>query len=364
MFYTTISMLVYFKTKKNDVKFWVNVITVMLLFGLVFASRKSISEAIHELRNINAILLTLIVPIQAVSYYAIARLYIDHFKTQGDHIALKKMYIIALELNFVNVVFPSGGVSGFGYLSYRLKKEGISAGKTSLANMLKYMLVFLAFICILFLGVFMLALRQKTNPLVMLIASSVTLVTVFSIGIGSYIVSSKRRINAFVGWLPSAINKISSIFRHKKSKQLIDMHRLEIVLDELHQEFIIIRKNPLALKKPFLWALLFNAMELLTIYIVYLAFGSWINPGAVILAYAVANIAGLVAILPGGVGVYEGLMTAVLVSTGIDKGLALSATVVYRVLLMSIFLPLGFYFYRKNFTKSQEDNHIHTRVVH
>ena len=348
-------MLRYLKTKKRDVKFWVNIITIILLFGLVFISRKSISEAVHELGNVNAIFLALIIPVQGVSYYAIARLYKDYFKTQGDEVSLRTMYTVALELNFVNVVFPSGGVSGFGYLSYRLKKEGISAGKTSLANMLKYMLVFLAFICFLFLGVFMLALRQKTNPLVMLIASSVTLVTIFSIGVGVYIVNSKKRINAFVGWLPSAINKVSSLFRQKKKKQLIDMHRLEMALDELHQEFVLIRKNPLALKKPFLWALLFNAMELLTIYVVYLAFGSWINPGALIVAYAVANIAGLIAILPGGVGIYEGLMTAVLVSTGIDKGLALSATVVYRVLLMSLFLPIGFYFYRKNFARARND---------
>ena len=57
-------------------------------------------------------------------------------------------------------------------------------------------------------------------------------------------------------------------------------------------------------------------------------------------------MAGLLAVLPGGVGVYEGLMTAVLTASGIPKALALSATVVYRILNMLLFLPPGFVLYQ------------------
>jgi uncharacterized protein (TIRG00374 family) len=95
------------------------------------------------------------------------------------------------------------------------------------------------------------------------------------------------------------------------------------------------------------WAFLLNLTEILTVYLVYVAFGELVNPGAVIIAYAVANFAGLIAVLPGGVGVYEGLMTAVLTSAGVNKALALSATVIYRVLQMIVFLPIGYYFYHK-----------------
>jgi uncharacterized protein (TIRG00374 family) len=79
-----------------------------------------------------------------------------------------------------------------------------------------------------------------------------------------------------------------------------------------------------------------------------------VNPGAIIVAYAVASMAGLVAVLPGGVGVYEGLMTAILASAGIPKALALSATLVYRVLTMVIFLPIGFILYQIALRKNDE----------
>lgn len=98
-----------------------------------------------------------------------------------------------------------------------------------------------------------------------------------------------------------------------------------------------------------------NFTEILTIFIVYLSFGELVNPGAIIIAYAVANVAGLVAVLPGGIGVYEGLMTAVMASAGIEKGLALSATVVYRVFNMGLFLPVGYILYNRALNNNHVD---------
>jgi uncharacterized protein (TIRG00374 family) len=95
------------------------------------------------------------------------------------------------------------------------------------------------------------------------------------------------------------------------------------------------------------YALLASIKEVLTIYVVYIAFGEWVNIGAVIIAYAVANFAGLVSILPGGIGIYEALMTAVLAAGGIPAALSLPVTVMYRILSMAIQLPVGFFFYQR-----------------
>ncbi len=84
---------------------------------------------------------------------------------------------------------------------------------------------------------------------------------------------------------------------------------------------------------------------------VFVAFGHWINPGSVILAYAVANFAGLVSVLPGGVGIYEALMTAVMVAGGVPAALSLPVVVMYRVLSTIMQLPPGYYLYHKNLQK-------------
>src|SRR6202007_1301767 len=98
---------------------------------------------------------------------------------------------------------------------------------------------------------------------------------------------------------------------------------------------------------PFWYALLANVTEVLALYVVYLAFGQYVNVGAVILAYAVANFAGLISVLPAGIGIYEGLMTAVLAATGFPAKISIPVTLMYRVINMFIQLLPGYYFYQK-----------------
>src|SRR6185369_16914036 len=96
-----------------------------------------------------------------------------------------------------------------------------------------------------------------------------------------------------------------------------------------------------------LYALVADATEIAAVYVVYIAFGEWVNIGAVILAYGIANFAGLVSVLPGGIGIYEALMTTVLAATGVPARLSLPVTVMYRVLNSLIQLPPGYYFYHQ-----------------
>ncbi len=333
------------KHLKRDFKFWLNVITLAALAFLVVISWDQIREAFSDLSQLNLWVLVLIIPAQLLSYFAIARLYKDFFDAQGDAITLREMFKVTLELNFVNHVFPSGGVSGFSYLSIRLKALGISTSKSTLAQILRFALTFISFILLLLLALVLLAFDGTTSPLIVLICSTIIGSTIFGSAVGVFIISKARRIKAFVSWLPKALNYV---FKHfKKGSEIINMNKVEATLEDLHDDYKTISKNMQLVKRLLVWALLLNILEIVTIYIVYIAFGSLINPGALIIAYAVANFAGLIAILPGGVGVYEGLMTAVLASAGVPKALALSATVVYRILTMALFLPVGYVFYNR-----------------
>lgn len=338
------------KHLKLDFKFWVNVFTFIALGFLVVISWEQIVEAFSSLSSLNLFALIFLLPLQALSYFAVARLYKDFFDAQGDRIPMRTMCKIALELNFVNHVFPSGGVSGFSYLSIRMKQLGVSTSKSTLAQILRFALTFISFIAILLLGMVVLALGKNTSPLIVLISSTIIFSTIAGASVGIFIISKAKRIKAFIGWLPKFLNAIGRYF--KKDTEIISMQRVERVLEDLHSDYKALSRDMKLIKWLLVWALVINMAELLTIYTVYIAFGSFINPGALIIAYAVANFAGLIAVLPGGVGVYEGLMTATLASAGVNKGLALSATVVYRIFTMSFFLPIGYYFYHQAIKKS------------
>jgi uncharacterized protein (TIRG00374 family) len=142
------------------------------------------------------------------------------------------------------------------------------------------------------------------------------------------------------------LNKLIQVVR-PKHPETINIARARVTFDELHENYMLFRNKLPELKRPFLYALVANLTEVLAVYAVYVAFGEWINLGAIILAYAIANFAGFVSVLPGGVGVYEALMTGVLVVAGVPAALSIPVVVMYRVLNTAIQLPPGFYFYHK-----------------
>ncbi len=332
---------------KTDFKFWLNIFTFAALAFLLYISWDQIVEAFHNIESLKIWALLLMIPIQGFSYFAVAKFYKSFFDKQGEDLKLWELYKISLELNFVNHVFPSGGVSGFSYLSLRLKQLGVSTAKSTLAQLIRFALTFISFLALLLFAVFALSLSASAGGLIILISSIITLGTIFGAAVGIYIISSPSRIKAFVGWLPKAVNFVAKRFKRDKNSSLINIAKVEGTLEDLHKDYKVLSQDMPLVKNLLKWGLLINISEVLTVYMVYIAFGELINPGALIIAYAVANFAGLVAILPGGVGIYEGLMTATLASAGVPRALALSATVIYRVLSIIFFLPIGYFFYHK-----------------
>ena len=331
---------------KKNWKLILNVLTFGLLALAIFLVRHDIGRALQDLGRINAIALLLIIPLQFQNYAAYAHLYQEFLKILGRKLDFKLMYKVALEMNFVNHVFPSGGVSGFSYFAARLKPEGVTAAQSTLTQTMRFVLTFASYVFLLFIGLFLLALGGSASNMTILIACSLAFLTVFVIIAGTYIVSSKSRIKAAIKGLTQLVNKVLHVVR-PSHPETISLKRVEKVGNETHENYKILKEKLPQLRTPFFYSTLANITELATIYVVYIAYGQYVNPGAVIIAYALANFAGLIAVLPGGIGVYEGLMAAVLVSAGVPAGLAISVTVMYRVINLALGLPVGYYFYHK-----------------
>jgi len=336
---------------KKDWKFWLNIITIVALVALVVVSRKQIGDAFHTFVDLNFIWLVMMIPLQLLNNFAYAKLYQDNLNNLGEKVKTSTLFLVSFELNFVNHVFPSGGLSGFSYLSLRLKREGVPTAKTTLVQLLRFALTFVSFLGILLVGMVMLAFSNRTSSFIILLCSAIVFLTIFGTFVGIYIIGDEGRIRAFVGFLPRVLNKIARRFR-KRGTNIIDIEKVESTMTDLHKDYEFLSRDWRRLKMPLFWAFIVNLTDLATVYVVYLAFGHAVNPGAVIIAYAVANFAGLVAILPGGVGIYEGLMTATLASAGVPRALALSATLVYRVLYMILFLPPGYFLYQRALKQS------------
>lgn len=327
-------------------KIIVTIVTFVALAGLIYAVRDQIVQSIHNLDRINTWALWLMLPLQFVNYLAYSKLYIGLLRILGERLRFRPMFRVMMELNFVNNVFPSGGVSGFSYFSLRMKDAEVSTAKSSLVHLMRLVLVFISFQILLFVGLICLAVGGQAGGMVLLVGGSLATLVLTGSFVIAYVIGSQRRINSFFGFVTKTVNRIIHIVR-PKHPETINVAKAKKSFEELHENYMLIKVDYKVLKRPLLWALLANLAEVLTIYTVYVAFGQYVNPGAVILAYAVANFAGFISVLPGGVGIYEALMTGVLAASGVSPGISIPVTVMYRILNMLIQLPPGYYFYNK-----------------
>ncbi|HET7320261.1 MAG TPA: flippase-like domain-containing protein, partial [Candidatus Saccharimonadales bacterium] len=326
---------------KRNWKLIVNIITLAALAILVYAIRHQLGQTLRDLHRINIWILLLIIPIEALNYHGQARLYERLFTTVGNKLSYRTLYRVALELNMVNHVFPSGGVTGLSYFNLRVRRYGIRAGKASLVHALKLALTFLSFEALLLVGMFILAAAGRASNLTIFIGTSLTTLLLVGTLVFTYIIGSKTRINQVLTALTRLLNRLIRLVR-PSTAETISIAQARNAFDEVHDTYQEFRNRRQELQAPFLYALLMNATEVAAVYVVFAAFGHWINVGAVILAYAIANFAGLVSVLPGGVGVYEALMVGIMSSAGVPAALTLPVIVMYRVANTLVQIPLGY----------------------
>lgn len=335
-------------------KLILNLVTLAALLILVYVLRHQLGATIGNLKRVNAWALLLIIPVEALNYHAQAKLYQGLFGMVGNKLSYKFLFKTSLELNFVNHVFPSGGVTGISYFSLRLRSgDKLTGGKATLIHIVKLGLTFVSFELLIVFGLFCLAIMGRVNNLVILVAGSLsTLLLVGTIGF-AYLVGSKHRINNFFTNVTIGLNRLIHLVR-PHYPETINIDRARRLFDDFHNNYEEVKASYRRLGGPFCYALLANVTEVLALYVVYIAFGHLVNIGAVILAYAIANFAGVISVLPGGVGVYEALMTAVLASTGVPAGVSLPVTVMYRVVNTLIQIPPGYYLYQQTLRRGEQ----------
>lgn len=325
----------------------VNIAVVLALAGLAFAVRGDLVSTVANLDHVNTYYLFLLLPVEFLNYDAQARLYRSMYGVLDEKLRYWFSFKLALELNFINQVFPSGGVSGIAYFSAKMRGHGKSGSRAFLVQIMKLMLTFLSFELVLAVGLIILASAGHASRLVILFAGVLTTAILAGSFGFIYLVTGKARIQAFSRFSVAALNWLANISHIRALKQL-NIDKLHGALDELYDNYKQLERRWRKLGPAFWHAFLMNVWEVLAAYVVFAAFGHFVNIGALILAYAVANLAGLISVLPAGAGVYEALMTAVLVIAGVPAGISIPAVIMYRIINTLIQIPPGYYLYQKS----------------
>jgi uncharacterized membrane protein YbhN (UPF0104 family) len=217
-------------------KLILNIVTLAALLVLIIAIREQLGQTIENLKRVNAWALVLMLVMQAFNYLAQAKTYQGLFAILGDKFSTKMLIKFCFELNFVNHVFPSGGVTGISYFGVRLKQSGMRVAKSTLVHFVKLILIFLSFELLLILGLLVLAAGGHANNLVILLCGVLTTVLLFgTVGFG-HMLGSRRRIDKTFTAVTKGLNWLIHLVRRHKP-ETISIVGVKTAVDELSENY-------------------------------------------------------------------------------------------------------------------------------
>ena len=329
---------------------WISIITLLFLALIVFGTRHEILKAWELLGRVDLWVLLLIIPMQLIVYFSAGEMMFSYLRGKKaiSHISPIVQARMALEMNFVNHVLPSGGVSGLSYMTWRLSKYGIGAGRATVAQIVRYVAGFGAFITLLLVSVIFVTLDGSINRWIILISCAIVFLMVGATALMIVLVSSKSRFDPFSRWVARRINGIVRRVTFGKYQTVVEHAQILAFFEEMHGEYLTLRSERRILIKPYLWGLIFNFGDVMLFVITFWALGAVVNPAPVLIAYGLASIAGFAIVTPGGAGAYEAIMVTFLATAGVMPDVAIAGIILARVIILLTTIGLGYIFYQQS----------------
>jgi len=258
---------------------------------------------------------------------------------------------LALELNFVNHILPSGGAAGFSYLAWVLSRHKVSASRSTMAQIVRFALTFISFVLLLIVAMTILIFNHQIDRTIVIVGSSLVVVAVGATLLGIWLIKDLARMRKFSAWLTRTANKFIYWITRGKKKDVVKGETLLEFFDGLHDDFLAIRRDRRILLVPFLWAIIANILDVALIWVSFWALGYPVDAALLFVAFGIASIAGAVSVTPGGAGVYEAVMVAFLAASNVPAEIAIAGTLLARVTLLSGTILFGYILYQLTILK-------------
>ena len=337
-----------------------SVVTLLLLAFVIWNAREEVFQAIDYLGQTNIWIILLLIPEQLFMYFCCGQMFFSYIKaksyttrTKADDGAQKlKLWTlmrISFELNFVNHAVPSGGVSGLGYIAWRLKPYGSSYAQTSFMYLLRYLITIIANQTQTLIAITILLISQsfpaENSWILWLVAlSCIGVVTACFVAI--FVISSKKRISWFAKLVSSLVNWLVKTITFGHKQQLLKESDVKSYCNELHESYEEAHKNRRILIHPILWGIVYSFFEVATYWIVATSMGHFEIFPAILVGEAIGSVFGAILPTPGGVGGYEGSMVFIMSLLGVEIGLATAVVVTTRMAVLIGTITSGYGFYQ------------------
>lgn len=332
---------------------WVSIVTVLLIGVILYFARHELMHAWELLGKVNLWILLLLIPLQILAYFASGEMIFSYLRAKNaiDEVKPFELARMSLEMNFVNHILPSGGVSGVSYMTWRLSKYGVPSGRAAMAQVVKFAMGFLAFIALLIVSVLAVTIDGNINRWIILVSSVMVTGMLTTIIVGAYLLNSSRRTEQFAHWITRTINRIVRRVTFGRKSDALNAKKVERFFGEMHADYLALKHDKAILLKPFLWGVVFTAADALLFWVTFIALGTPVNPAPILIAYGVASMAAFFVVTPGGAGAFEALMVGFLAIAGLSQSVVIAGIVLTRVILLLGTILFGYIFYQQAILK-------------
>lgn len=291
-------------------------------------------DLFHILKMAKWQYLLLAVLLQGVYYFFYSLLYKKVLSIYSINWGLDRVGSLVLGSLFVSLLVPLGHLAGSSVFIKSAKKEHISTTKITSAILLVLFIDFLSLIVFFVAGFGTLYIKHDVveYQLIGLLVFLVMTLGLFALLILGQV--SPKGIDKIVRFVHRVVNKFSRIFPTtavlssnwpaKKSEEVVYLSK-------------IFWNNKKSIVGAFWIVLSAHFIELLVLFLLFLAFGHFITPGVLFAGYSIGVLFWIISPTPQGIGVVESVMPLVFVSLGVDIGVATLVTLTFRGL--TIWLP-------------------------
>jgi uncharacterized protein (TIRG00374 family) len=303
------------------------ILIVFLGAGFVYLSFGEIESIVETLQRGNLWLILLALLIQFGWFILAGSVIHALYRIVGLHETLKKMALLFAAGTFVGTVMPSGGMGAVAVFLSEARRNGQSTGKVTVASMLYIITDYVAFLCVLALGLIVLFRRNDLDATEILasgIMLSIAAALAFLLYLGSK--SEVRLGNALAG-IARFLNRIVRPFLQRDYLSESKMHNYA---REMAKDLRSLPRQSRSLIKPFLFAFANKTLLMGVLTVIFIAFEVPFSAGTIIGGFSITYLFTVISPTPSGIGIVEGAMPLALSSLNVPWSQAVIVTLAYR----------------------------------
>ena len=283
--------------------------------------------------------LAVAVALQGLTLWNQPALYHALYRALGLKIRFGELLPVVWAGRFLDIVTPAAGLGGTALLLEDARRRHLDAGRIMLANTLYFLLNFAWFAILLLCSLVLLFVWHDLKPTELAPAGILFLGLI--VGIAALVLINIRPtlFERMLNWLCDRTNAGARLIL---KRDLVSRAQIGEFVAHFVEALQILRASKRAMIRPIVHAILVDVLEIAVLGACFLAFpsssGAPVSPALLLVGYSIGTLFLVVSITPQGLGVVEGVMTAIFVSLGVPLERAAVVVLVYRGL--SLWLPL------------------------